>query len=373
MRRKIRVVIDDKIPFIRNVFEPYAEVNYLSPIQITREAVRDADALIIRTRTKCDEHLLAGSSVRFIGTATIGTDHIDIPYCKAQGIVWKNAPGCNAASVAQYVTSALASLSVRDGFDLRNKIIGIVGVGHVGSQVVRMCRALGMQVLLNDPPREMAERGGEFVSLKEIGQRCDIVSFHTPLIYTGDYPSFHLADSNFFSELKKCPVIINAARGEVVNTVAMLNALSDNLVSDVIVDCWEREPDIDVRLLNRAYVATPHVAGYSADGKANATRSMIDEFSRFFGLSLSSQISIPVPENTVIDLSDVVDFRIEKALLATYDPMSDCCELKSSPEDFEKLRGSYGLRRECPAYTIKGYKDSEISVLKDLGFCLNEK
>ena len=174
----------------------------------------------------------------------------------------------------------------------------------------------------------------------------------------------------FFSRLRKRPIIINAARGEVVDTCALLNAFDENLISDAVIDCWEGEPNVDLRLLDRVYVATPHIAGYSADGKANATRTMIDELARFFGFSLSSQIKVPVPDDTVIDLAGVLDFRIENALLSTYDPMSDSCKLKTTPCDFEKLRGNYGLRRESRAYTIWGFKDGEKSVLRELGFCL---
>ena len=191
MKNSVKIVIDDKIPFIRGLLEPFARVCYLPPVQITRQAVSDADALIVRTRTRCDERLLDGSSVRFIGTATIGTDHVDIPYCEACGIVWKNAPGCNAVSVAQYVSSVVASLALRDGFEVTDRCIGIVGVGHVGTQVERMCRALGMRVLLNDPPREVNEGREGMVSLEQIAQECDIISLHTPLTHVGSWPTFH--------------------------------------------------------------------------------------------------------------------------------------------------------------------------------------
>lgn len=370
MKNSVKIVIDDKIPFIRGLLEPFARVCYLPPAQITRQAVADADALIVRTRTRCDERLLDGSSVRFIGTATIGTDHIDIPYCEARGIVWKNAPGCNAVSVAQYVSSVVASLALRDGFEVTDRCIGIVGVGHVGSQVERMCRALGMRVLLNDPPREAKEGSGAFVSLQQIAQECDIISLHTPLTYEGPWPTFHLAGEAFFAGVKKRPVVVNAARGEVLDTQALLEALSENRVGDAVIDCWEGEPRIDARLLERAYVATPHIAGYSADGKANATRTMLREIARFFGWELSPVVVVPEPENPLVDLSGLAGFRVGRALLATYDPMSDCRRLKASPADFETLRGNYGLRREAAAYTVRGYTHSERPLLEKLGFRL---
>lgn len=370
MKNNVKIVIDDKIPFIRGVLESFAEVCYLPPAQITRQTVADADALIVRTRTRCDERLLDGSSVRFIGTATIGTDHIDIPYCDARGIVWKNASGCNAVSVAQYVSSVVARLALRDGFEVAGRCIGLVGVGHVGSQVKRMCRALGMRVLLNDPPREEKEGGGAFVSLEQIAQECDIISFHTPLTHEGPWSTFHLAGEAFFAGVKRRPVVVNAARGEVLDTRALLKALSENRVGDAVIDCWEGEPRIDARLLECAYVATPHIAGYSADGKANATRTMLREIARFFGWELSVTVAVPAPEYPIIDLSVYPDHRIERALLTTYDPMADCRRLKASPSDFETLRGNYGLRREAVAYTVKGYEEPEKRVLQALGFRL---
>lgn len=367
---KIKIIIDNKIPFIQNVFEPYADVQYLSPSAIIRETVAGADALIVRTRTKCNDALLSGSSVRFIGTATIGTDHIDIPYCESRAITWTNAPGCNAESVAQYVASVLAAIGMQDKMDIRKLTVGLIGVGHVGSKVAHMCKALGMRVLLNDPPRQQREGDAGFVSLQTIQQECDVISLHTPLTYEGLCPSFHLADNLFFSNLKKCKVFINGARGEVVDTVALNRALDAGKIKDAIIDCWEGEPNINLSLLECASIATPHIAGYSADGKANATRAMIEAVARFFELPLSPCISIPEPANAIIDLSGISDYRLERALLSTYDPVMDSRNLKSSPADFEKLRGNYGLRRESSAYTVQGYKDDEKIIFKELGFCL---
>ena len=236
MKKKETIVIDNKIPFIQGILEPYADIRYLSPQEITHDAVHDADMLIIRTRTRCNADLLEGSRCRFIGTATIGFDHIDTEYCRRHAIEWVNAPGCNAASVAQYITASLLRHAEKQAIDLRTKCIGIVGVGHVGRQVEIHCRRLGMQVLLNDPPRAEKEGKGEFVSLEEIADRCDYISFHTPLIKEGSYATYHLADQVFFDRLQRCPVILNAARGGVVDEQALLEAYRNHIVSDMIID-----------------------------------------------------------------------------------------------------------------------------------------
>lgn len=275
MSKKETIVIDDKIPFIQGILEPYADIRYLSPQNITPDAVHDADMLIIRTRTRCNADLLEGSRCRFIGTATIGFDHIDTEYCRRHAIKWINAPGCNADSVAQYITASLLRHAEKQAVDLQTKCIGIVGVGHVGRQVEIHCRRLGMQVLLNDPPRAEKEGKGEFVSLEEIADHCDYITFHTPLIKEGSHATYHLTDQAFFDRLQRCPVILNAARGGVVDEQALLEAYRNHIVSDMIIDCWENEPDISTELLQKTFIGTPHIAGYSADGKANATRAMI--------------------------------------------------------------------------------------------------
>ena len=349
--RKV-IVIDDKIPFIRGILEPYADVRYLAPSDIDRTAVHDADVLIVRTRTRCNADLLDGSRCRFIGTATIGYDHIDADYCRRQGIEWLNAPGCNAASVAQYITASLLRHAARRGIDLSSQSIGIVGVGHVGRQVETHCRRLGMQVLLNDPPRAEKEGNENFVALDEIADRCDYITFHTPLTREGNHPTYHLADSAFFAGLQRRPVIINAARGGVVDEQCLLDAYRNGTVSDMIIDCWEGEPHIAAELLQKAFIATPHIAGYSADGKANATRAMVAAVATRLGVAIDlSAIVPPAPARPLITLTGEDD-DTARAVWATYDPMTDSAALKSRPDTFEQLRGNYPLRREFGAYTL---------------------
>ena len=336
----MKAIIDSKIPYIRETIEKMAdEVVYLPGDAFTPEIVKDADALIVRTRTRCNRELLEGSKVKFIATATIGYDHIDTEYCREAGIVWTNCPGCNAGSVEQYVHSVLLLLKREKGLDLQQATLGIVGVGHVGNRVARMAKDLGMRVLLNDPPR--ADRGEEgFVDLSTIARECDVITFHTPLYKDGVYRTFHLADEGFFLSLQKSPYIINSSRGEVVDTAALMAALSCGRVKDAIIDTWEHEPCISRELLGAAYIATPHIAGYSADGKANATRMSLEALCRFFHIDADFEIVPPALPS--IEFSE----DEEEAFLQLYNPLHDSERLKNAPEKFEWFRGNYPLRRE---------------------------
>lgn len=348
----MRVIADNKIPYIREALERIAdEVLYVPGGEFTPELVREADALVVRTRTRCDRRLLEGSRVQFIATATIGYDHIDADYCRRAGIGWSNAPGCNAASVAQYVESALLLLERERGLcgaASGSVTVGVVGVGHVGTRVAEVARRLGMRVLLCDPPR--AEREGEegFLPLERLAEECDVLTFHVPLSREGRHRTFHLADGTFFRSLRRRPVIVNTSRGEVVETAALREALDEGRVSDAVIDVWENEPDIDLTLLNKVYIGTPHIAGYSADGKANATRMALDALCRHFGIAASYCIEPPRPPQEVIVAATRAD-----ALLQIYDPRRDSRALKAHPERFEALRGDYPLRREEGAYVLE--------------------
>lgn len=323
----MKVVIDHKIPYIQDAIGKIAdEVVFLPGDAFTRETVKDADALIVRTRTHCNKELLEGSQVKFIATATIGYDHIDVDYCREAGITWTNCPGCNAGSVEQYIHSVLLLLQREKGLELEKSTIGIVGVGHVGSRVKRMAEEWGMKVLLNDPPR--ADRGEEgFVDLETIARECDVITFHTPLNRGGKYATYHLVDEDFLFSLERTPYFINASRGEVVDTASLLAALAAGKVKDAIIDTWEYEPNISRELLEVAFLATPHIAGYSADGKANATRMSLEALCRHFGIE--ADFSILPPEGPT-----------------DYDPIRDSEWLKAAPGKFEWFRGNYPLRRE---------------------------
>lgn len=344
----MKVIVDNKIPFIKEALEQLAdEVVFVPSKDFTPELVKDADALIVRTRTRCNRTLLEGSRVRFIATATIGFDHIDTDYCREAGITWTNAPGCNSSSVAQYVQSSLLLLQQQKGIDLSKLTLGVVGIGHVGSKVVEVGRRLGMRVLQNDPPRAHREGSEGYASLQTLAESCDVLSFHVPLIREGSYRTFHLADAAFFAQLRRKPFVINTSRGEVIETQALLQALQEGQIQDAIIDVWENEPDIHPDLLQRVFIGTPHIAGYSADGKANATRMSLDALCRFFHIQGSYTIVPPPPACTHIDT-----LQPAQAALQMYDPRRDSEALKQHPETFEQLRGDYPLRRERTAYQL---------------------
>jgi erythronate-4-phosphate dehydrogenase len=354
----MKIVIDKKIPFIAGVLERYGEVLYREGREITRNDVRNADALIIRTRTTCNRALLEGTKVRFIASATIGFDHIDTAYCEANNIFWTNAAGCNSSSVQQYIAAALFHLAEEFQFELAQKTIGIVGVGNVGSRVAKLCRALGMRVLLNDPPRERREGSKEFVSLDRVIEQADIVTFHVPLNLEGTDKTFHMVDEKLLLKFRKDQILINSSRGEIVEGDALKSALRDKMLADCVLDVWEHEPDIDRELLGLSEIATPHIAGYSADGKANGTAMSVQALSRFFGLDLHAWYpeKVPLPAITTLEV-EFGDLSSEAVLAGlvkrTYDILADDARLRMSPETFEKQRGAYPLRREFPTYTLK--------------------
>lgn len=344
----MKIVVDDKIPYISQAVESIADkVVYAPGKDFTNEMIKDADAIIVRTRTKCNRKLLEGTNVRFIATATIGFDHIDTAYCREAGIEWANCPGCNAGGVEQYVQSVLILLSGRHGRNLNEMTMGVVGVGNVGSRVADMARRMGLRVLLCDPPRQEAEGGDAFCPFETVVAEADIITFHVPLTMEGKYRTFHYADEPFFERIKDGCWIINTSRGEVVDTKAIKVALNSGKIADAVIDVWEGEPDIDMELLEKAFIATPHIAGYSADGKANASRMSMDNICRFFGLEANYEINAPEPGEP-----DIVAASEYDALLRIYNPMEDCKRLRERPADFEKLRGDYPVRRERSAYNI---------------------
>jgi len=258
----MKIVIDEKIPYIKGVFEPWADVVYSPGRAIDTRMVADADALIVRTRTKCDRHLLEGSKVKIVASATIGFDHLDTAWLEKAGIRWVNAPGCNSGSVMQYITAALFLLSSKHSLDLPSLTLGVVGVGNVGSKVVRAAKAIGMKVLQNDPPRQRREGGKEFLPLEILLAESDILSLHVPLTLEGEDMTWHLVNSAPLARLKRNCILINTSRGEVVDNTALRVALEERVLSDAVLDVWEGEPETDRRLVELVGVATPHIAGY---------------------------------------------------------------------------------------------------------------
>jgi len=371
----MKIIIDDKIPYIRGAFEKVAEVIYLPGPKTTREVVKDADVIVTRTRTTCNEKLLSGSTVKFIATATIGYDHIDTEYCDRAGIKWTNAPGCNSKSVEQYIASALMVLAERKKLHLKDLCIGVVGVGNVGSKVANICRLFGMKVLLNDPPRERAEGPEGFVSIDKIKDQADIITLHVPLNIKGEDVTYHLANRAFLYSLKRKPVLINSCRGEVLETDAVKEALKSGQISGLVCDCWEHEPEIDLELLGLTELATPHIAGYSKDGKATGTRMSVKAISDYFDLGLNNwqPTGVELPSHPIIELDGTGKTGpeiISTAILSTYDIQNDDLLFRNDPALFEQLRGDYPTRREFPAYTILAVNvaNKELEILEKLGF-----
>ncbi|MBR4336750.1 MAG: 4-phosphoerythronate dehydrogenase [Bacteroidaceae bacterium] len=331
----MKVVVDDKIPYLLTPLRGIVEVTALPAEAITAEAVRDADALIVRTRTRCDASLLGDSRVRFIATATIGYDHIDTAWCASHDICWTNAPGCNASSVCQYVECALRLLASEGVIAISSSTtIGIVGVGHVGSLVKAMSERLGLRTLCYDPPLaaessfpNLQSSIFNFQSSLSDLQSCDILTFHVPLTKDGPYPTWHMADEALFASLRRKPLLVNTSRGAVVDTAALKAALREGRIRQAVIDVWEGEPDIDLDLLRMTRITTPHIAGYSADGKARASQMVLDALTTHFGLP-SVEAETPPPSSTPYDID------------------ADSLRLKASPSTFEYQRNHYPLRRE---------------------------
>ena len=315
------IVCDAHIPYLVEAIRkawPDIEISPMEPEQIDAAAVRHADVLVVRTRTKVNEALLAGSSVRLVCTATIGFDHIDTAYCDAHGILWTACPGCNAQAVCDYIEEALNEFTNHQLAIINPPTIGVIGVGHVGSLVAKMAERRGLKVLLNDPPK------GIGISLDEIAKNCDLITFHVPLTSNPltPNPTFHLCDAAFLARCKPHALIINAARGGVVDEQALLAS-----GHPFILDTWENEPHIDPAVLQRAFRASMHIAGYSVEGKRNASQTCLDTIARTFALP---PITLPAfPSHG--DIAPGWLARITR-------------DLQAQPTAFEALRRDYPLR-----------------------------
>jgi erythronate-4-phosphate dehydrogenase len=374
----LKIVADEKIPFLKGVLEPYAEIVYLPGNRISNREIRDADALIIRTRTKCTGDLLTDTRVSFIGTATIGFDHLDTNYLENNKITWTNAKGCNSSSVQQYIAAALLKIAQDHKFLLRDRTIGIIGVGNVGSKVEKFARLTGMKVLLNDPPRARKEGSGLFVDLETLLEGSDIITVHVPLKTVGEDITYRFMNDKSVRKMKKGAWFINSSRGEVAETLSLKGGLKRGKLGGVVLDVWENEPDIDYELLDRSFIGTPHIAGYSTDGKANGTAMIVNALSEFFNLPLKNWYPevIPSPQIAEIDLNgrnkDPEEI-IREAVFHTYNIAEDDIKLRFSPGDFEKLRGDYPVRREFPAFrlNLRNVTKNTRKMLEDLGFKLS--
>jgi len=343
------IVADDQIPFLESISPRKAHITRIPGHLTDKKAIQEADALLVRTRTRCDASLLEGSPVSFIGSATIGTDHIDLPYCESHGIRVANAPGCNAGAVMQYVFTALTAWAAKRNVNLCGKTLGVVGVGNVGKKVVHLAEHLGMKTLLNDPPRALAEGSAGFVDLPFLLKHADIATLHVP--FAPDTRG--MADRAFFSSMRKGACLVNTSRGEVVDEEALKNAAGD--LGGIILDVWRNEPRIDIETLGITDIATPHIAGYSMEGKRNASQTIIRELAAHFGWRELENytISLPPPRPVPADLLFTHCFPI----------FVEDKQLRSAPHQFEAFRKAYVYRRE---WTPEQYRQLTLCLPKKI-------
>ncbi|KXS48672.1 MAG: erythronate-4-phosphate dehydrogenase, partial [Marinobacter sp. T13-3] len=310
------IVADENIPLLESFFTDIGEIRRVAGRHMTADDVRDADVLLVRSVTPVGPELLEGSRVRFVGTATIGTDHVDVDWLKEQGIGFSAAPGCNANSVVEYVLSVLSLHAERCGLADGNELsVGIVGVGNVGGCLARRLQRLGFKVLLCDPPRAEAEgaEGPEFASLEEV-LKCDVISLHTPLTREGSHPTYHMLDESRLSQLISNQLLINSGRGEVIDNQALKARLTQDNAPSVALDVWENEPGIDPELVDAVWLATPHIAGYSLEGKVRGTEMIYQALSHYLGLPVRKKAGQYLPEPPLSKLTFTATADEQKAL-----------------------------------------------------------
>jgi len=370
----VKILVDENMPYAGDLFRRLGEVKAVPGRPIPAAELADADALMVRSVTKVNEALLSGTPIKFVGTATAGTDHVDEQWLQQAGIGFSAAPGCNAIAVVEYVFSSLMLLAERDGFDLRDRTVGIVGVGNVGGRLQARLEAWGVRTLLCDPPR--ADRGdeGDFLPLDALVREADVLTFHTPLFKEGPYKSWHLADEEVISRLKPGAILINACRGPVVDNAALLRRLEAGQPLSVILDVWEPEPDLDVALLAKVDIGTAHIAGYTLEGKARGTTQVFEAFSDFIGKrqQVALDTLLPAPEFGRITLHGPLDQSILKRLIhLVYDVRRDDALLRKVagiPGEFDKLRKNYLERREWSSLYVQCDDDQAATLLQKLGF-----
>ena len=357
------IVADENIPLIEEFFASFGEIRRLPGRQITRADVHDADVLLVRSVTRVDRELLEGSAVKFVGTCTIGTDHLALDDFEHAGIQWASAPGCNARGVVDYVLGSLLTLADIEGADLAQRTYGVIGAGEVGGRLVRVLRDLGWKVQVCDPLRQAAE-GGDYVSVEQIIEQCDVISLHTPLSKSGDFATWHLLDEARLNRLKPGTWLINASRGPVVDNAALRNVLNAREDLQAVLDVWEGEPQVDVELADLCVLATPHIAGYSLDGKQRGTAQIYQALCAFLGQTPQVQLAdlLPAPWLAKVELSANSDQAWALAMVCrgVYDPRRDDADFRrtlTGPVDqqkqaFDGLRKHYPVRREIEGLTV---------------------
>ncbi|MCU1728703.1 4-phosphoerythronate dehydrogenase PdxB [Pseudomonas sp. 7P_10.2_Bac1] len=374
------IVADENIPLIDAFFAQFGEIRRLPGRQITRADVHDADVLLVRSVTKVDRDLLEGSAVRFVGTCTIGTDHLALDYFQQEGIQWSSAPGCNARGVVDYVLGSLLTLAEIEGAALHQRTYGVVGAGEVGGRLVSVLKGLGFNVLVCDPPRQAVEGDG-YVSLEQIIERCDVISLHTPLDKSGEHPTWHLFDHQRLNQLKQGTWLINASRGPVIDNNALRDVLTQREDLQAVLDVWEAEPQVDVELADLCVLATPHIAGYSLDGKQRGTAQIYQAFCDFLGQEAVIKLAdlLPAPWLAKVELSAESDPAWALAMLCrgVYDPRRDDADFRRSLVGtvqeqklaFDALRKHYPVRREIEGLPVRivGQSQELTQMVKALG------
>lgn len=372
----MKIIIDENIAFAKETFSLFGNVVCLSGRDITKEVLKDADVLIVRSVTQVNEELLNNTSVKFVGTATIGTDHIDLNYLKSRNIAFADAKGCNAYAVAEYFLTALLKVCSDYKITLQDKSIGITGVGNVGSKVVKFSELIGLKVLKNDPPLQRENPNEKFYSLDEVLQ-CDIITLHVPLTFEGEDKTYHLLNEQNLERLKNGAILINTSRGAVIDNQALRKFINQKKLK-VVLDVWENEPDPDLSLLERVKIATPHIAGYSLEGKVNGTVMIFNALNNFLGTNYKFDFSLPEVRNNLLSYTkyEFDEEEFNSLLSRIYDIESDNLQMKKmlyfDKEDrikyFDNLRKYYPLRREFNNYLIQTDSEMMKEIFKGLRF-----
>jgi erythronate-4-phosphate dehydrogenase len=359
----MRILADENIPLVDAFFGAIGPIRRQGGRGIDRAALGDSEILLVRSVTEVDRALLQGSAVRFVGTCTIGTDHLDLDYFREAGIAWASAPGCNARGVVDYVLGSLLALAEHHGVSLRERCYGVVGAGQVGGRLLDVLRGLGWRVLVCDPPRQALE-GGDYVDLETILRECDAISLHTPLTRDGTWPTHHLLGAEQLARLKPGAWLINAARGAVVDNAALREILQQRRDLDAVLDVWEGEPLADPQLADLCRLATPHIAGYSLDGKLRGTAQIYAAFCAWQGVPAEVVLDELLPDPWLAELGLQADADPEWALAtlcrAVYDPRRDDADFRRSLHGdaqarcaaFDALRKHYPLRREIDGLRV---------------------
>ena len=370
----MKILVDENMPYARELFGRTGVVVAVPGRPVPQAELDNADGLMVRSVTKVNAELLNGKPVKFVGTATAGTDHIDEDYLQGAGIAFSAAPGCNAIAVVEYVFSALLLLAERDGFLLKDRTVGIVGVGNVGGRLQARLEALGIRTLLCDPPRADQGDEGEFLPLSTLVKEADILTFHTPLFKQGAYKTLHMADEALMMALKPGTILINACRGPVVDNAALLNVLQKRDDLSVVLDVWEPEPELSLPLLDKVDIATAHIAGYTLEGKARGTTQVFEAWTQFLGQpqQVALDTLLPAPEFGRITLHGELDQPTLKRLVhLVYDVRRDDAPLRAVaavPGEFDRLRKNYLERREWSSLLVQCDSEQAATLLAKLGF-----